>query len=226
MRILKFGLAVAVALAACGSSQAGIINVQKTVLSTAGPWDIAVNPAFTYGIGDNTAATVYSAANGFDFLADDALTITYVSGLTSAFTGVPPSVDGAGYVGSPFKNDVLGSSGQPFPSFYMGPFPVDGSRDVFLNALVGTFTDSSGMIIGSPFAINNGPLTVMIPVGATQLQLGINDDIFADNTGSLLVNVSGPGTAVAVPEPATMTLLGMGLAGMFGVGYRRRKVAV
>ena len=79
-------------------------------------------------------------------------------------------------------------------------------------------------IVGAPYAVNDGPLAVTIPVGATQLQLGINDDIYFDNSGALLVDVSGPGVAAA-PEPATLTLLGIGVAGMAGYGWRRRKTA-
>jgi hypothetical protein len=74
---------------------------------------------------------------------------------------------------------------------------------------MGTFTDLAGNIVGTPFAVFNGPLAVVVPVGAAQLQLGIDDDVFADNSGSLLVQVTGPD---AVPEPTSLLLLGSALA--------------
>jgi hypothetical protein len=80
--------------------------------------------------------------------------------------------------------------------------------DTYLNQLVGTFADATGAIIGTPFAIGLGR-TVSIPVGATQLQLGINDDIFVDNTGELNLAVS---QSASVPEPST--IFGLGVLGL------------
>jgi hypothetical protein len=67
--------------------------------------------------------------------------------------------------------------------------------------------------IGTPFAIGLRR-TVSIPVGATQLQLGINDDIFIDNTGELNLAVS---QSVSVPEPST--IFGLGILG-FGAFFQ------
>ena len=72
----------------------------------------------------------------------------------------------------------------------------------------GTFADSTGMIVGTPFEVGNGPLDVVIPPGASRLQLGINDDAFNDNAGSFVVSVEGS----AVPIPGAVWLLGSGLA--------------
>jgi hypothetical protein len=51
-----------------------------------------------------------------------------------------------------------------------------------------------------PFAIGDGPDSVTIPAGATRLQLGVNDDKFADNFDSWDIQVSGPGPVSGVPE--------------------------
>ena len=58
-------------------------------------------------------------------------------------------------------------------------------------------------------------------MGVTQLLLGVNDDIFDDNSGSLTMQVSGP-TAAGVPEPATWAIMLAGFGGL-GVAMRSRR---
>ena len=89
----------------------------------------------------------------------------------------------------------IGSSVQPFPSYFIDPTNV-GPNNIWLGELIGVFTDSTGVIVGSPFAIGDGPLMLTDPLGATQIELGLNDDIYGlvndvpDNTGALVVSVS------------------------------------
>lgn len=83
--------------------------------------------------------------------------------------------------------------------------PVTGSLypDLGVGALVGAFTDGTGTVIKA-VAIGKQSTTFKVPAGATQLQLGINDDAY-DNFGSFSVNVSVGSaipTAVAVPGTA------------------------
>jgi hypothetical protein len=185
-------------------------------------WDtVSLNTASPFGVQDGSGPAVVDSSSGVSFAPGSILTITYLSGLTSAFGGAPV-VDGQGYgpnPPSPFEfdaNNNLGNSGQPFPSLYMLPYPI------YLNTLVATFADASGNIVGTPFAVFNGPLSVLVPLGATQLQLGVNDDIFADNTGSLSVSVADANTA---PEPSGSVLIGSALlAAWAGLKYRNRSV--
>jgi hypothetical protein len=53
--------------------------------------------------------------------------------------------------------------------------------------LIGAFTDSAGNVKGVVGIGTGGTFTV--PAGATQLQLGTNDNIYADNSGAFAVSV-------------------------------------
>ncbi len=195
---------------------------------TSGPWDptIAGNPA--YGVGDQDAPTVVAVNAG------DNITITYQSGLTSSFNGVSPTVDALGYAGAIFGSGAdcggspctgIGSSGTFLPSHAIDP--ANTGPQIALNALIGDFVNSSGVVLDA-FATGNGPFTITAPIGAVALQLGVNDDIFntnfgtlpQDNSGVLNIEVTGStATAPAVPEPATWTIMLVAL-GALGVAKR------
>jgi hypothetical protein len=238
MRVCRvlFGVVVAAGMAAAGAASAAVVSVS----ATSGPWNQAVagNPA--YGVGDQTAPTVVAVNPG------DTLTITYLSGLTSAFGGVAPTVDALGYTfdifgsgqggGCPITGCTgVGSSGTFFPSHAIDPSNT--GPQIALNALIGAFVDSSGMVLGTPFAPGDGPATVIAPAGAVALQLGVNDDIFTtgvgpygsapasivpDNTGALSIDVSGS-TVGVVPEPASLALLGAGFLALGAIRRRARR---
>jgi RHS repeat-associated protein len=66
--------------------------------------------------------------------------------------------------------------------------------------LIGAFTDSTGSVI-EPVAIGASARSFIVPAGATQFQLGINDTFYSDNGGSgFLVAVNGQ--QVTVPPTA------------------------
>jgi hypothetical protein len=201
------------------SLHAGSVTVPVDAKAMPWLWDnAALNTSYQFGVQDGTAPTVVSG--GVSFVPGTTLVITYLSGLTDAFGGAPV-VDGKGYgvdPPSPFPfdaSDTPGSTGQFFPSLYMD----SGSYPIYLNALVGAFVDAGGNILPPPFVINNGPTSVVVPVGAVALQLGINDDFFGDNQGALSANIRD---ASAVPEPSAFLLLGFPLA-LTALAHRRRQ---
>ena len=204
---------VGAAFLAAGSASA----VTLTVNGLSGPYDPTIAGNFDYGVHDQSAPASISVTGGATIV------VTYLSGLTSAFSGAPPSVDALGYVGSVFGTgsgeSQTGSSGTYFPSF-----PVSGvnGAPIYLNALLGAFVDASGVVL-SEFAPGDGPFTILAPAGATALLFGVNDDIYSDNSGALLIDVAG--ASVAVPEPATWAMMLVGF-GLVGFATRRRAPGV
>ena len=212
-------LVIAGSLLTAGAASAGVVTVQ----GTAGPWDPTNVSNPDYGVHDQTAATSVSVNAG------DSITITYVDGLTNAFIGGSPLVDATGYFGGVFgsgdpPNGLLGvgSSLTYFPSHFIDP--SNAGPPIYLNALIGDFVDASGVVLNI-FATGNGPFIISAPTGAVALQLGLNDDIFNDNTGALRVQVDGSTAVSAVPEPSTWAMMILGFAGVGFMSYRRRKVA-
>jgi hypothetical protein len=95
----------------------------------------------------------------------------------------------------------------------MGPYPPD----INLMELVGTFADSTGVIVGTPFFVGASRV-VTVPTGATRLQLGINDDVYGDNGGSFSADVT------IVPEPGTVWLLLPALGALALKGHATRSL--
>ena len=196
---LTRALVVAAGLTACTAANALTVNVDVPALD--GPWIYAnggLNTNFQYGVGDEGAPLVVSSANDLAFVAGMTLTVDYMSGSSNEGGGYN-SPDAEGDPGFIFNNNN-GSSGHPAPSFYFDP----ATYPAYLGELVGTFANSSGQIVGRPFNVGDA-LTVTIPTGATQLQLGINDDIYNDNTGDYHLTITG----AAVPEPSASAFLSM-----------------
>jgi hypothetical protein len=209
---------------ACVTSAAAVtVNVD----SQAGPW-LPVISGSPYGVGDNAAPTTVSVTAGAS------ITLTYLGGLTAAFGGDVPEADATGYAGFPHSasgyvydaSNNPGSSQLGFPSNYAD----SATYPIYLAALIADFVDDTGAPIltngffaFAPFASDTLPFSIVVPTGATRLQLGINDDFFSDNSGFLTIGVDGPGVS-AVPGP----VVGAGLPGLvmaFGglLAWRRRK---
>jgi len=149
------------------------------VNSKSGPWNPKINQSKNYihklrvksnGLAPPTIVKVKSGDN---------LTLAYVFGDVYA--------DKKGH--SERKTDADGypktmnTCAGRLPSFYI-------NNKINHMALIGTFADSKGVIVGSPFFVGNGPVNIEVPEGAKQLQLGINDNLFRDNSGLFIVKVS------------------------------------
>ena len=169
------------------------VSTQVTVPGTAMPWRYSVvagglNYDYQYGLDDGTSPAVASSANGLAFSPGEVITVTYLSGTVSQGPeSNSPYTDANGNL-SIESNNNPGSTGKVTPGYYMAPstFPI------YAGELVGTFADSNGDIVGTPFPIGDGPTDLVIPPIAAQLQLGMNDDKYSDNEGAWVLNVTGP----------------------------------
>jgi hypothetical protein len=184
-RRLLLLLAAGILMSSGVAAQSNTITV--VVPGTAAPWSCSgVNAGYIYGGCGSASPVVVSAANGLSFQPGDSLTVTYVSGMASQYGACPVAYcyDANGFG---VWNDMLDPGLGYLPSKYIPPaeYPVG------VMTLVGAFTDSSGSIVGAPQRLGDGPTTLVIPTGATQFQMGVNDDNYGDNNGSFTVQVSG-----------------------------------
>jgi hypothetical protein len=178
-----------------------------TVSGASGPWDVALNPNYPYGtpVGPTDGhlpPSVVDSLSGVNFIAGDPLTIT------SRTPGQATLLVDAGDNVWSDANGVVrwGPFGEGTPGLY-----VPGNQ--YLEELLGTFA-RDGVIVGSPFFIGNGPTTVVIPDGANELLMGVNDGWYVDNGGSVTVDITGP-SVNGVPEACpTVLLLGLGMGGI------------
>ncbi len=174
-------------IGACSGSSGGTPPESTTVVvnGNQGPWEQSLNPSFNYGNGSNTEPTVISASSGIPFTIGGTLTVTYVSGLVNVFPeGGYPATDANGYSGNATNKQVIATYGN-YPSYFMNA----DSYPVYASELVGTFANN-GVVVGTPFPIGDGPASFIIPAGANQLLLGVDDNDYSDNTGSWTLSIS------------------------------------
>jgi len=149
-----------------------------TVNSKAVPWNPVINKSKDFCF-KTKKHDVQAVPTILKVKPGDNLTIQYVLGDVYADRkGYPErKTDADGYPKS--MNTYQGR----LPSFYI-------NDQVNHMALIGTFANSQGVIVGSPFFIGNGPVNIEVPQEVKQLQLGINDNLFRDNSGLLIVKVN------------------------------------
>ena len=168
-------------------SSAAVVTGQSTTVTVngdQGPWQQSLNPNFNYGSDDNQAPVVISASSGLPFTIGGTLTVTYLSGQVDVLPGQVPATDANGDSSDPTNHTTIATYGN-YPSFFMNP----SSYPVYASELVGTFANN-GVIVGTPFPIGDGPATFIIPSGANQLLLGVDDDYYVDNVGSWDIQVT------------------------------------
>ncbi len=173
-------------IGACSGSSGGSPSETTTVTvnGNQGPWEQSLNPTFDYGDGSNMGPTVVSASSGISFAPGGTITVTYASGQVNVYPeGGFTATDASGYSGDATNKQVLANGS--YPSYFMNA----SSYPVYASELVGAFANN-GVIVGTPFPVGDGPATFVIPPGANQLLLGVDDNDYSDNTGSWTLSVS------------------------------------
>ena len=154
------------------------------VRATAMPWlwqPGGLNASYGFGAQDGIGPLILTLA-GLQAKPGGILLVRYLSGEISTGMG-SPMMDANGFA----NFDAFGANGitgKPMPNRYMSPYPIN------VGSLVGAFTTRAGRLVGAPFALGDRPTQLTIPAGAAQLQLGINDDLYADNTGAFTIAVT------------------------------------
>jgi len=198
-------------LLACGfSAFAGTI----TVNGVDEPWDPSLQlPSYSFTNGGASGPAIVDS--GVSFAPGGQILIEYMSGFD--YTNINQGlVDGNGYIGQ--EEDSTDPNGAPADDISGSP--------IYLQEVLGAFTDAGGVIVGTPFVVGDG-VTVTVPTGATQLELGVNDTFYNDN-GDANEDQGGPlqyevtnATTASVPEPGTFLLIASPL-GLFFVVRRLR----
>jgi hypothetical protein len=147
---------------------------EYAVPAAAGPWDIDANPAMPYGIVHDGIADRHKAPVVVPVQANDRVTIKWVKGNPDSGAGIGKGARGV-------RVYTEGCVDQA-PGCFV-------PRVSYLVQLIGSFADDSGAVIGSPFALNNGPVHKRAPAGATQLLLGFNDNWYNDNSQRVVISV-------------------------------------
>jgi hypothetical protein len=165
-------------VSATGSSG---FSVTVTVNGKTMPWSRTTNPAYAYGINDGTAPVIVPLSVS----AGNVLIISATGTVVPSDSRPPAPPDGS----PPATGSSGGNTGSHFPTLY-----IPGST-LGLAGVCGAMTSGGGHVI-QPVSIGSHR-TLTVPASATELQVGVNDDHFADNSGSFQVSVtlaSGGGT--------------------------------
>ncbi len=167
-------------------------------------------------IGEANAGVIINWTGGSNF---DIETITFAPTIANAIVAINGS-DSTNYTGDPMMAGAFahahGGSTTMFIDVNLNgvwtnvySHPVGGSPDeFFISSITTPITFSLGTVDGLRVYTD-----VIIGNAFHQWQGGSAPPSFTFDTV----------TASAVPEPATMTMLGIGVAGMFGYGLRRRR---
>ena len=162
-------------------------------------------------------------------------TLAFVNSSTSEISGKGPtdiiiyaSADGFTSPSSPPDMRVLGGSTFQFLEGTGSNDSATHSIRVFYDTSNAVSTSGSGTLVGSASASGistNSSLNTSEDHAFNTTPYALNLELKAKITGSgdKVVDLDGSLDVVPTPEPASLTLFSLGLAGLFGYGVRRRR---
>ena len=169
-----------------GSSQGFV----ATLLDQSGAPEPGVPVTFTVNGANSSTGNATTDTNGiasYAYIGASAGTDTIQA--VAAVNGQPAT-----------SNSVSVNWTAPVTATAEGSVALSTGPTIGLAGLLGAFTDVNGTVI-EPVAVGASPRNFVVPQGATQFQLGVDDDNYPDNFGTgFTVEVNG--TLVTVPPNA------------------------
>ncbi len=213
------GLMAAVLLfSSIGEAKAGFVNGGFETGSFIPGWTTAGNSAVTGTILSTSPTEGFFQA----FMSSGGGSVSAAT-LNAFFGTTLPATNGPATEGSGIKQTVALSTGEVVKFDWKYNSFEDPGYDYSFVTINGAFTQLAG---GGTLVTPYNTFTFVAPTaGNYTFGVGVVDtrDTIVDSR-LLVDNFRSSGdTASAVPEPATMTMLGIGVAGMFGYGIRRRR---
>jgi hypothetical protein len=228
-------LATVVAFLALGVplASADVVDI-VAVNGDAAPWSVSANSKYDYvafGAAGAAASAVVNVVgySSVSLAASGTVTEAFYEGYGDYFSvsGIAPTG-----VYSNDGNKYYGTGNSPYVMTGWGP-DADGrsnslpsnfietsntGADILWGALLATFVNGNGVIVGTPFAPGLSDQDIAVPTGATELLLGVNEDYFGAGTSTawtVTATLMQGGVGGGVPEAPTYL---MGLLGMLALG--------
>jgi hypothetical protein len=207
----------------------GTLQAALVVPGTANPFLAGMLAGSTCCGGDSAPnqSPIYAGA----VTGGTTLTFVGVTGGVNYGGGVPTDgpngnagllVNTLAYEGVNTINHIAGFTNAPVDSlvgvFLNGSLPTSNAAPAVLDFSSPTLTPQLQQI----FFIGDGSLgSIAVPAGATRLYLGTVDGVqWNNNSGAINVTVNGLVATSTAPEPATLALVGMGIASLVGVSRK------